>query len=95
MSTSTNVQPKYIINLSGLGYKNYVFAASFGLTILAVAGIPPLAGFFSKFLVIFSIISSQFYATGLIVIIFSSIACFYYIRIIKVIFFANTIKNNI
>ena len=90
-----SLQPKYIVNFSGIGYKNHVFAVMFALTILAIAGIPPLAGFFSKFFVILSIIGSGHYAVALVVIFFSSIACFYYIRIIKVMFFVNTIKNNL
>jgi NADH-quinone oxidoreductase subunit N len=95
VSGSTRIQPKYIVNFSGIGYKNPIFAATFGLTILAIAGIPPLAGFFSKFLVILSVIGSHYYATSLIIIFFSSIACFYYIRIIKIMFFVNTTKNNL
>lgn len=94
-ASAVKMQPKYIVNFSGIGYKNHVFAATFGLTILAIAGIPPLAGFFSKFLVILSVIGAEYYATALVVIFFSSIACFYYIRIIKVMFFVNTTKNNL
>jgi NADH-quinone oxidoreductase subunit N len=94
-ASAVKMQPKYIVNFSGIGYKNQVFAATFGLTILAIAGIPPLAGFFSKFLVILSVIGAEYYATALVVIFFSSIACFYYIRIIKVMFFVNTTKNNL
>jgi NADH:ubiquinone oxidoreductase subunit 2 (subunit N) len=46
-------------------------------------------------MVILSIIASEYYSTALIVIFFSSIACFYYIRIVKVMFFVNTTKNNL
>ena len=95
MSIQSLITPKYLINISGIGSNNYVFATSFSLIILAIAGIPPLAGFFSKFFVIFSVIGSDYYFTALIIIIFSSISCFYYIRIVKIMFFVKTLKNSI
>jgi NADH-quinone oxidoreductase subunit N len=94
-AASTETQPKYIINFSGIGYKNQIFAATFGLTILAIAGVPPLAGFFSKFLIILSVIASKYYFTALTIIFFSSIACYYYIRIVKIMFFARSKKSNL
>jgi NADH-quinone oxidoreductase subunit N len=94
-ASTTPTQPKYLINFSGIGHKNHIFAAIFGLTILSIAGIPPLAGFFSKFFIILSVIGSEYYFTALTVIFFSSIACFYYIRIVKILFFTKTIKNGL
>jgi NADH-quinone oxidoreductase subunit N len=92
---SSKAQPKYLVNFSGIGYRNLIFASGFGLNILAIAGIPPLSGFFSKFLVIYSVIESQFFITSLVVIVFSTISCFYYLRMIKIFFFAKTHKNGL
>jgi NADH-quinone oxidoreductase subunit N len=89
------VQPKYLISFAGLGSRSQVFAATFGLTILAIAGIPPLAGFFSKFFILVAVIGSQYYFTALTIIFFSSIACFYYIRMVKIVFFVKNSKNNL
>jgi NADH-quinone oxidoreductase subunit N len=94
-SVSAESQPKYIINFSGIGHKNQIFAAAFGLTILAIAGVPPLAGFFSKFLIILSVVASEYYFTALTIIFFSSIACYYYIRVVKIMFFAKSKKSNL
>jgi NADH-quinone oxidoreductase subunit N len=94
-AVSAEAQPKYIVNFSGIGYKNQIFAAAFGLTILAIAGVPPLAGFFSKFLIILSVIGSEYYFTALVIIFFSSIACYYYIRVVKIMFFAKSKKSNL
>ena len=94
-SSITAQQPKYLINFSSIGHKNHVFAASLGLIILAIAGIPPLAGFFSKFFILLSVIGSKYYFVSLVVIFFSSIACFYYIRLIKIFFFTKHSKNSL
>jgi NADH-quinone oxidoreductase subunit N len=93
-SVGTAVQPKYLINMSSIGSKNHIFAVSFCLIILAIAGIPPLAGFFSKFFILLSLIGAKYYFISLIVILFSSIACFYYIRLVKIVFFVKESKNS-
>jgi NADH-quinone oxidoreductase subunit N len=95
-AVATKIPAKYLINYSSIGSKNYIFAITFCLVILSVAGIPPLAGFFSKLFVLISLIGSQYYSVALIVIIFSTISCFYYIRLVKILFFAEkTFKNDI
>jgi NADH-quinone oxidoreductase subunit N len=95
-AVTTTVPPKYLINYSSIGSKNYIFAITFCLVILSVAGIPPLAGFFSKLFVLISVIGSQYYSVALITIFFSSISCFYYIRLVKILFFAEkNCKNDI
>lgn len=90
----TTAYPKYLANLSSIGMKNYLFAISFALILFSIAGIPPLAGFFSKFFVLFTIVAQQYYVTSLIIIIISSVACFYYIRLIKIFFFVKSSKNS-
>jgi NADH-quinone oxidoreductase subunit N len=96
VAVTTVVPPKYLINYSSIGSKNCVFAITFCLVILSVAGIPPLAGFFSKLFVLISLIGSEYYTIGLIVIFFSTISCFYYIRFVKILFFAEkNCKNDI
>jgi NADH-quinone oxidoreductase subunit N len=94
VSLKNVIQPTYLINFSAIGSVNHVFASTFGLTILAIAGIPPLSGFFSKFFILHSVIGAGFYFTALIVIFFSSIACFYYIRFVKIMFFVKQTKNS-
>jgi NADH-quinone oxidoreductase subunit N len=94
-TTSTTTYPKYLSNLTSIGLKNYLFAISFSLILFSIAGIPPLAGFFSKFFVLFSIIAQKYYITSFIIVIISSIACFYYIRLIKIFFFVKSSKNSV
>jgi NADH-quinone oxidoreductase subunit N len=56
---TTSAYPKYLANLTSIGLKNYLFAISFTLILFSIAGIPPLAGFFSKFFVLFSVIAKK------------------------------------
>jgi NADH-quinone oxidoreductase subunit N len=96
VAVTTTIPPKYLINFSGIGSKNYIFAITFCLVILSVAGIPPLAGFFSKLFVLISVIGSHYYSVAVITIIFSAISCFYYIRLVKILFFAEkNCKNDL
>ena len=62
---------------------------AFSLTVLmlSTAGIPPLAGFFSKFYILKSAISSGLLLYAIIAVIFSAISAFYYLRIIKIMYF--------
>jgi NADH-quinone oxidoreductase subunit N len=62
--------------------------------LFSIAGVPPLAGFFSKFFVLLSAISNSYFFTCFIIIFISSAACFYYIRLIKIFFFVKGSKNS-
>jgi len=94
VSISTNNNPKYLANWTSFGLNNYLFAISFTLILFSIAGIPPLAGFFSKFFVLLSIVSNGYYLSAFYIIIISSIGCFYYIRLIKMFFFTKFSKNS-
>ena len=58
-----------------------------------MAGIPPLAGFFSKMFILFTSLNNGNFILPIIVILISVISAFYYIRIIKIIYFEKTNKN--
>ena len=59
----------------------------------SLAGIPPLAGFFAKFYVFMSVIESGMYTVAIIGLLSTVISAFYYLRIIKIIYF-DEIKNS-
>lgn len=73
----------YITQLSGLSRQNPILAFTFAFTLLSVAGVPPLAGFLSKYLVLLQAITSGYIGVALIGIVSSCIAGFYYLRIIR------------
>jgi NADH-quinone oxidoreductase subunit N len=73
----------YISQFSGLSRQNPVLALTFTFTLLSIAGVPPLAGFFSKYLVLLSAVQNQFYLLAFIAVATSAISTFYYLRLIK------------
>jgi NADH-quinone oxidoreductase subunit N len=95
LSGINNSQQKYLINWSGLFDRNLCIAISFALILYSIAGIPPLSGFYSKLCILFCLLSQGQVCITIIVAIFSSIACFYYIRVIKVLFFTSDSKTQL
>lgn len=84
---NSNFNNKYIIELSGLKFISKVYAITFSLLVLSIAGIPPLAGFISKWFLLWISIEYQYNLASFIIILFSAIGAGYYLRIIKIIYF--------
>jgi len=81
-----------IKDLAGISKQNPLLAISFLITMFSLAGIPPLAGFFAKFYIFMSVIESGMYTLAIIGLLSTVISAFYYLRIIKIIYF-DEIKN--
>lgn len=84
---SLNLRKDSIIEVSGLSRDNPIFALTLALTFLSIAGVPPLAGFFSKWLILLSGISNNYYFISIIAVISSVIAGVYYVRLVHLIYF--------
>jgi len=90
-----------ISDLSGLSKKQPLLAISFLVILFSLAGIPPLAGFFAKFYVFTAVIEQKMYALAIIGLLTTVISAFYYIRIIKIIYFDDSaisfdpVKNSV
>ena len=74
-------------NLTGLHYRSPIVAFCLAVIMLSMAGIPPLAGFFAKYDILSSLIENGFVKIAVIFAIVSVISCYYYLRIIKVMYF--------
>ncbi len=84
------VEGKYtekIDDLSGLSKDKPLFAFSFLILFFSLAGIPPLGGFFAKFFIFMSVIESELYALAIIGLLTTVVSAFYYLKIIKIIYF--------
>lgn len=79
-----------IRDLEGLSRTNPVMAYCLSGFMFSMAGIPPLAGFFGKFFVFKAAVDAELYTLAVLGVLSSVIAAFYYLRIIKVMFFAET-----
>jgi len=85
---------KYLNDLSGLFISNPQLAFSFAIVMFSMCGIPPLAGFFSKMFIFISAINMEMYFLAIIGVMTSVAASFYYIRIIKLMFFDSETRVN-
>ena len=74
-------------DLSGLSKNHPILALSFLISLFSLAGIPPLAGFFAKFYIFLEVINKEMYYLAIIGLLSTVIAAFYYLRIIKIIYF--------
>jgi NADH-quinone oxidoreductase subunit N len=81
--------PTYISQLTGLSRYNPILALTFVFSLFSMAGVPPLAGFFSKYLILLSVINNNLYLIAIITVIFSVIGSFYYLRLIMWMFFTD------
>ena len=84
---SLNLTKDFIIEVKELSRKNPVVGGTLALTFLSTAGIPPLAGFLSKWFVLLSVVSSGYYVISLIVVVSSVTAGVYYVRVVQIIYF--------
>ena len=76
-----------IDDLAGLNKTNPMFAFLLAMLMFSLAGIPPLAGFFGKFYVLLAAIEAGLLPLAIIGVIASVIGAFYYLRIVKIIYF--------
>ena len=76
-----------IEDLSGLSKNHPILSFSFLIVLFSLAGIPPLVGFFAKFYIFTAVIEQSMYSLAIIGLLSTVIAAFYYLRIIKVIYF--------
>ena len=76
-----------IKDLSGLSKTNPLLAVGFLIMLFSLAGIPPLAGFFAKFYIFVAVLESKLYLLAVIGLVTTVISAFYYLRIVKIIYF--------
>ena len=76
-----------IDDLSGLSKNHPLLSLSLLVVLFSLAGIPPLAGFFAKFYIFVAVINEKMYFLAIVGLLATVIAAFYYLRIIKIIYF--------
>jgi NADH-quinone oxidoreductase subunit N len=76
-----------ISDFAGLSHTNPVLAFFFAMLMFSLAGIPPLAGFFAKFYVFLAAIKAGLFTLSVIGVVTSVVGAFYYLNIVKVMYF--------
>ena len=71
----------------GLSKNHPILSLSLLIILFSLAGIPPLAGFFAKFYIFMAVIEQSMFFLAIIGLLSTVVAAFYYLRIIKIIYF--------
>ena len=81
-----------ISDLAGLSKSNPMLAAALLVFMFSMAGIPPLAGFFGKLYIFLAAIEAQLYVLAIIGVVASVVGAFYYLRIVKIMYFDEAVE---
>ena len=87
MMKRQNIFYEDIQDLSGLSKNHPIISFCMLVLLFSLAGIPPLAGFFAKFYIFMAVIKVEMYTLAIIGLMTTVISAFYYLRIIKIIYF--------
>lgn len=82
-----------ISDLSGLSRNSPFLAYVMAIMMFSMSGIPPLAGFFGKFLVFKAAVGAGLYGLAVFGVLCSVVAAYYYLRVIKVMFFDEPVEK--
>ncbi len=74
-------------DLKGLNERDSWYAAMMALIMFSMAGVPPTVGFIAKLLVLEAVVRVDFWWLALVGVFFSIIGAFYYLRIVKLMYF--------
>jgi NADH-quinone oxidoreductase subunit N len=78
-----------ISDLAGLSKTHPYYAILILITMLSSAGIPPMIGFHAKLIVIQALINSEYIMLSILVVLMTVISAYYYLKVIKTIYFDN------
>jgi NADH-quinone oxidoreductase subunit N len=76
-----------ISDLAGLARTDPRLALAFAVLFVSLAGIPPFAGFFAKFYVFLAAMEAHLYVLAILGVVSSVIGAYYYLRVVKIIYF--------
>nr|YP_010134135.1 NADH dehydrogenase subunit 2 [Tryblionella apiculata]QWM93625.1 NADH dehydrogenase subunit 2 [Tryblionella apiculata] len=90
-----NKSNKELGDLVLLKESNPMLALILAITLFSIAGIPPMVGFLAKVGIFLVVVKSSAYLVSVFSILFSVISTFYYIRVIKILYFENTLVGKL
>ena len=81
-----------ISDLAGLSRSHPLMAAALAAFMFSMAGVPPLAGFWGKLYVFQAAVGSELYVLAVVGVLSSVVSCFYYLRIVKLMYFDEAVE---
>lgn len=93
--SADSLSVKYISDLHQISNVNPSFAFAIACALFSLAGIPPYAGFYSKYLIINALTQSEFYGILALALGSAVISAFYYVRVINTMYFARGAKKGV
>ena len=90
-----NKHNKDLTDFSLLSSSNYTMAIFFGAALFSVAGLPPMVGFLVKISLFLTAVESSLYFITFVSMLTSVIATFYYLKLIKIIYFENKLTGKL
>jgi len=88
-------QNKDLADLNLLHKSNNILALFFSVVLLSIAGLPPMIGFLVKISIFLVSVEAFMYFVAIVSILCSVISTFYYIRILKIMFFENSVVGKL
>lgn len=83
----------YLTDFNDYAQKNYFYSITLVIILFSMAGIPPLGGFFGKYYLFLHSFETGQFSLVIIGMVTSVIATYYYLRIIKIMWFEKPINN--
>ena len=88
-------QNKDLADLNSLNKSNNILALFFSTVLLSIAGLPPMIGFLVKIGIFLVSIEASMYFVAIVSILCSVVSTFYYIRLIKIMYFESSITGKL
>jgi len=94
-SKFNSIKSLHLSHFTNLFYYNKYWSFNLLIALLSLGGIPPLVGFLSKFFILFEVIKYGAVKIAIFLIITSSVSVYYYIRLIKLMYFEPNVKDTL
>ncbi len=86
------IEAENIEDFKGLGQSSPWLAFLMMLSLFSLAGVPPTVGFYAKFMVLNAVVSTELTWLAIVAVFFTIIGAFYYIRVIRMMYFESSEK---
>jgi len=92
--SARGVEAEKLDDFKGLNQRNSWYAAVMAMVMFSMAGVPVFVGFFAKWMVIKAALDAGLFWLAIIAVVFSVIGSFYYIRVVKLMYFDEPVSES-